>query len=114
MRNLFRYVVHKYATEWNDIAIELGLKPSTVKIIKMDNQKCEECFKEALQKWLEISPNATWSILEVAITNVKRAKESLDPITTVYGKKLHRCFVYLLTLIVHSYTGRRSETKKPR
>ena len=85
-KDLQRYVVCKYASEWIDIATELGLDTSTVEIIKMDNQKCEYCLKETLQKWLDLSPNATWKMLEVAITNVKRTKMSLDPITNIYGE----------------------------
>ena len=64
----------------------MGLEASTVEIIKLNNQKYEDRLAETLQKWSEVSVNATWNMLEVAITNVKRAKMSLNPITSVYGK----------------------------
>ena len=84
--DLQRYVVHEYASKWNGIAIELGLKTSTVDNIKTNNQKCEDRLKDTLQKWLDVSVNATWNVLEVAVTNVKRAEMSLDPIINVYGE----------------------------
>ena len=87
MKDLYRYVVYKYASEWNDIAIELGLEAS-IKIIETENQTCKNRLKETLQKWLDLSPNVTWKTLEVAITNVKRAKMSLDPITDIYGENI--------------------------
>ena len=46
-----------------------------------------------LWKWLELTPSATWKILEVAITNVKRAKLSLDPITDIYGEIINHVAV---------------------
>ena len=86
-RDLNRYVVKNYASEWEDIAIELGLKRNQTEIIKKDNQQsCTDCLKKTLWKWLDSTPCATWKMLEVAITNVKRAQLSLDPITDVYGE----------------------------
>ena len=87
MKDLYRYVVHKYASDWSDIAIELGLEAS-IKIIETDHQKCGDCLKETLRKWLDSTPCATWKILEVAITNVKRTQMSLDRISDVYGENI--------------------------
>ena len=85
MRDLNRYVVHKHASEWEEIAIELGLE-NKIATIDKDNRRCIDCFKETLQTWLKSTSHPTWKKLEVAITNVKRTKKSLDPITDVYGK----------------------------
>ena len=85
MRDLNRYVVHKYVKEWEDIATELGLDEE-IAIIEKDSRNTTDCFKKMLRKWLDSTPFATWKMLEVAITNVKRAKNSLDPITDVYGE----------------------------
>ena len=85
MRDLNRYVVHKYASEWEDIATELGLDEE-IDIIKKDNRESVDCLKKTLRKWLDSTPHATWKMLEVTITNVKRVKKCLDPITDVYGK----------------------------
>ena len=84
MRDLNRYVVHKYASEWEDIAFELGLDEQLIEIIKKDNRECVDCLRRTLQKWS--TPHATWKTLEIAITNVKRIRLSLDPVTDVYGE----------------------------
>ena len=77
--------MYKYASEWEDIAIELGLDKQ-VEIIKKDNRECIDCLRRTLQKWLDSTPSATWKTLEIAITNAKRAQLSLDPVTDVYGE----------------------------
>ena len=84
LRDLNRYVVHKFASEWEDIATELGLDKE-IAIIEKDNRRSIDCLKKTLLKWLDSTP-CNWKMLEVAITNVKRAQVSLYPITDVYGK----------------------------
>ena len=87
MRDLNRYVTWKYATDWYNIGIELGLETATLKIIQGDHpQQTSNCFQRTLDEWLELNQDdATWSVLEVAITNVNRAKLKLDPVNDVYG-----------------------------
>ena len=74
MRDLNRYVTRKYAIDWYDIGIELGLELD-VNIIEKDNpQQSVTCFQRTLDKWLKLSTDdATWRTLEVALTNVNRA-----------------------------------------
>ena len=96
MKDLNRYVTKKYASDWHDVGIELGLKLATLAIIKKDHhQQSVECFQSTLDKWLN-SDGATWEALEVALTNVKRANIGLDPVDTVYGKNTS---VYIHMLI---------------
>ena len=39
----------------------LGLNEATIKIIEVNNPKSvEDCSNAGFQKWLEITPNATW------------------------------------------------------
>ena len=85
MKDLNRYVVYNYASEWEVIATELDLY-GKIAIIEKEGQNTTDCFRNMLQKWLDSTPCATWKKLEVAITNVKRAKNSLLPITDVYGE----------------------------
>ena len=87
MRDLNRYVTKKYASDWEDIGIELELDLNVLKIIARDNtQRTEACLRETLDKWLTLnSDNATWKTLEVALTNVQRAKLGLNPVDDVYG-----------------------------
>jgi len=81
MRDLNRYVTKKYAADWKDIGLELGLQLDTLKIIKRNNpQQAEDCCEEVLDKWLKLTPNATWKTLEVALTNVSRLQLGLDPV----------------------------------
>ena len=88
MKDLNRYVTWKYATSWYDIGIELGLDLDVLDIIEKDHpQQSVTCFKKMLDKWLKLTVNdATWGTLEVALTNVNRAKLGLDPVDDVYGK----------------------------
>ena len=91
MRDLNRYVTRRYATDWYDIGIELGLERD-VHIIKKDNvynpYQSITCFQEILYKWLNLkTDDATWKALEIALTNVNRAKLGLNPVDDVYGKE---------------------------
>ena len=87
MKNLNRYVTKKYAADWRDIGIELDLELHTLEIISKDNHhECVPCFQSTLDKWLKLTPDATWKMLEVAITNVMREKLCLDPVDDVYGE----------------------------
>ena len=87
MKDLNRYVTKKYATDWYDIGIELGLELSTLDTIEKDNfQQSTICFRKTLDKWLALNEDdATLRTLETALTNVNRAKFELDPVDDVYG-----------------------------
>ena len=87
MKDLNRYVVRKYATDWFDIGIELGLELDVLDIIEEDYpQRSVKCFQKTLNKWLELNTDdATWKTLEVALTNVNRMNLGLDPVD-VCGK----------------------------
>ena len=87
MKDLNRYVVTTYATEWKNIGIELELELCVLDIISKSNQNdSAACFQHTLNKWLQLTPHATWRVLEVAITNVRRVHLGLEPVTDVYGK----------------------------
>jgi len=49
-----------------------------------------DCFRKVLDKWLKLTPTATWKTLEVALTNVRRLQLHLTPVDDVYGKELGR------------------------
>ena len=88
MRDLNRYVIKKYASDWEIIAIELGLDLDMLKIIeRIYPLQSKACLRETLDKWLNLNiDDATWRTLEVALTNVNRAKLGLDPVDDVYDK----------------------------
>ena len=75
-----------------------------LKIIAKDNPlQSVACLRETLDKWLKLNTDdATWSTLQVALTNVNRAKFGLNPVDDVYGKNyvyVHVSVLYIL--IVH-------------
>ena len=81
MKDLNRHVIKKYAADWKDIGLELGLQRDTLIIVKQNNQlKVEDCLEDVLDKWLKLARNATWKTLEVALTNVRRQQLGLDPV----------------------------------
>ena len=84
-KDLNSKVVSHHAICWRDIGIELGLVPSLLDTIAEDcankPQRSRVCFIEVLEKWLkQDGPNATWSKLEHAITNVQRIELGWKPI----------------------------------
>ena len=87
MRDLYRYVIQLYATEWRVVGLELNLKTAKLNTISKDNpNNSEACFEKTLYTWLQSNPDATWRMLEVAITNAIRAHNGLDPVADIYGK----------------------------
>ena len=79
-------VAQQYAADWFETGVKLGLNdfPNVLENItesSLENDRL--CFHEVLYKWLKLFPDATWRSLEVALTNVKREKLHLDPVTDV-------------------------------
>ena len=87
MKDLNRYVTRKYSPSWEDIGIELELDLDVLKVIARNYpQQSDICLRETLDKWLKLNTdNAIWKTLEVALTNVNRAKLGLDPVDDMYG-----------------------------
>ena len=64
-------IVPKYAARWRDLGVQLKIPEHHLNAIAVNNTHhpsyCEQCCKVMLQKWMEITPNATWSMLHMAI-----------------------------------------------
>ena len=89
MRDLNRYVTRRYASDWYDIGIELGLELDVLDVIEKDHPLSGvTCLQKTLDRWLKFNTDATWRSLEVALTNVNRAKLGLDVIDDVHGKDI--------------------------
>ena len=70
-----------YSLLWRPIGENLGLKSAVLSLIEAENpMKPRECLRVTLDRWLQLDVNATWSTLELAITNAKRAENDLDPL----------------------------------
>ena len=91
MKDLNRYVVKEYATGWYDVGIELDLECDVLDKIENSGGRSVNCFRQTLNHWLLVKKDiATWKELEVALTNVNRAKLGLDPVDNVYGKDVYK------------------------
>ena len=103
MRDLNRYVKKKYATDWEDIGIELGLELDVLKITARDNPlQSVACLRETLDKWLKLNTDdASWKILELALANVNRSKLGLDPVDDVYGKNVCHMHTYRILRLTY-------------
>ena len=68
---LHRYIVPVYAARWRDLGVELNLPIHRLDIIAVNYinhpSYSEQCCKAVLQKWMEITPNPTWNIIQKAI-----------------------------------------------
>ena len=68
---LHRYIVPKYAARWRDLGVQLKIPEHHLNTIAVNNTNhpfySEQCCKVMLRKWMEITPDATWSILQLAI-----------------------------------------------
>ena len=108
MKDLNRYVTMKYAADWYNIGIELGLEYGILNRIERNHSQSITCFRKTLQEWLKLNNNdATWRTLEVVLTNVNRVKVGLDPVNSVYGKDIYlhlqvvlECFVFCMKIFV--------------
>ena len=91
IRDLNRYVTRRFANDWEDIGIELGLDLDVLRIIDRNNPlRSEACLRETLDKWLQLNnADATWKTLELALTNVNRVKLGKEPVDDICGKDVH-------------------------
>ena len=73
-------IVPKYAARWRDLGVQLKIPEHHLNTIAVNNTNhpsyCEQCCKAMLQKWMKITPNATWSMLHMAIDCLSDSFES--------------------------------------
>ena len=92
---------------WQDVGLQLKLKQVVLGTIAANNPLNQRnCFRETLQKWLQMDVNATWETLELAITNAKRHQLGYGKLTSskshymilVHGIGIKITFFYHLKL----------------
>ena len=77
MRDLNSFLT-EYCTLWRAIGLKLGLQNTLLNLIASQHPaQFRECFRVTLQYWLDQDVNATWSTLELAITNARRDELNL-------------------------------------
>ena len=84
INKLKKFVPKKYASNWKDIGLKLGVKHDDLDSIKENSQQDFPCFQKTLNNWLKLHYNVTWRTLEVALTNVNRHNLGLGPVDDVY------------------------------
>ena len=67
----------KYAADWYDIGIELGLDIGVLDSIEEDYKKSERCFQKVLAKWLKFNPNPTWKALDDILTGKQQITDTI-------------------------------------
>ena len=71
---LHKHVVPKYAAKWEDLGAQLRIPEHHLKAIKTNKANhpshVEQCCKAMLIKWMEITPQATWNELHMAINSL--------------------------------------------
>ena len=80
-----KFIISDYCLEWKSIGLQLGLQwqSSVLSLIEADHRnQHRECLRMILDRWLQMDAMATWSKLELAITNVNRDNLGIDPLTT--------------------------------
>ena len=81
-RDYQRFLI-TYCVQWKAIGLQLGLEPAALNVIEVDHRnQSKECLMLTLEKWLQMDAKATWSKLELAITNANRIELGIVPLDT--------------------------------
>ena len=84
-------ILTKYAGLWRGVGLNLGLKSFLLNNIEEENHLQRQRFEKTLDAWIkQDQDNATWSVLELAITNANRAVLGLKRLT----KSMIKRYVY--------------------
>ena len=72
--DLQRDYVPKYAARWKDLGIQLSIDVNTLDVIAVNKVNhpnfCQQCCLAMFQRWLEITPEASWDLLQKAIDDL--------------------------------------------
>ena len=68
LKDLYKHVTPRYATDWKVIGTLLGLPSETLDIIEHDHfHKAIPCCNAMLKRWLQVDTTASWSKLFTVI-----------------------------------------------
>ena len=91
LKDINNYVVIKCATEWKQLGENLNIDEDLLNIIDKDNpNNCENCCSKMLSSWLDLDPNASWSILldavDKAINTINKVPATDEKLDTAADK----------------------------
>ena len=65
-------MVIEWATNWKCLGRSLKIDENLLNIIEKDNPRdCENCCSKMLKTWLDLTPNASWEILNNAVDRIQ-------------------------------------------
>ena len=66
------FVTPRYTAWWKEIGLKLGLTDNSLQVLESGNPTNPElCCDKMLQKWLEVSNDASWNQLESVISSLE-------------------------------------------
>ena len=83
MRELHTNVVDKYASQWEQLGLKLGLRGYDIANISRDHVLSISCCAAMLEKWLQVFQSPTWGKLDDVIKSLAIVSVSLGPKGTV-------------------------------
>ena len=78
MKELYNHVIHRYAAQWQELGVLLGLEDyNIVNISKSKANEVVDCCRDMLRMWLQSICSPTWGKLEDAIRQLpNQSKQS--------------------------------------
>ena len=91
LKEINNYVVIKCATKWKQLGENLNIDEDLLNIIDKDNpNSCKNCCSRMLSLWLDLNPNASWSILldavDKAINTINKVPATDEKLDTAADK----------------------------
>jgi len=78
LKDIDNHVVWRWASQWEKVGRNLGIKEHFIKIIARDHHgDCERCCGKMLFNWLEQSSHPTWEKLLEALDKVPENEGTL-------------------------------------
>ena len=78
-------------TKWYELGLELVDSNKDLKVIETDNPRSTNtCCRVMFEKWLEKTPNASWSQLVTALDNIKM-NTAADAVRKLFKSGMNIC-----------------------
>ena len=79
------------ATKWYELGLELVDSNKVLKVIEADNPRnTNTCCRVMFEKWLEKTPNASWSQIVTALDNIKM-NTAADAVRKLFKSGMNIC-----------------------